>query len=194
MRCLNQLLQLTLLFLVVGLWSRLDGQVPGTHQGFWLGAGLGYGSWDRTCDGCGALPREGSLSGYLNLGGSLSPRFRLGLEASLWAKTIGPFDDLSGQASLAAYFHPWKRPGFFVKAGGGISYFRASGPPGVEHAVGPGLLAGLGYEIRVAGKLALVPAATFLWGALGKNTREGVTVNTGVTQNLVQITLGLQWH
>ena len=53
------------------------------RQGFWFSGGLGYGSLG--CDNCGS--REGGVSGGLSLGGTITPRFLLGVGTSGWTKS-----------------------------------------------------------------------------------------------------------
>src|SRR5947207_5505311 len=53
------------------------------RQGFWFSGGLGYGSLG--CDNCGS--REGGISGGLSLGGTITPRFLIGVGTSGWTKT-----------------------------------------------------------------------------------------------------------
>src|SRR3954464_3289475 len=69
----------TLLMLKAGLGSAQE------RHGFWFNGGLGYGSLG--CDNCGS--REGGLSGGLSLGGTLSPKWLLGVGTSGWYKDEG---------------------------------------------------------------------------------------------------------
>src|SRR3990170_2157258 len=59
----------------------LAAQHAQTRDGFWFGAGLGYGSLG--CDGCGG-DRTGGSSGYLKLGGTGSQHLLLGVETTGW--------------------------------------------------------------------------------------------------------------
>jgi len=66
------------------------------RDGFWFSGGLGYGSLG--CDNCGGS-REGGISGGLSLGGTITPRFLLGVGTEGWAKsqqgstlTVGTLD------------------------------------------------------------------------------------------------------
>ena len=43
------------------------------RAGFWGGFGMGWGSMGVGCGGCGGAERLGSYSGYLKLGGTLTP-------------------------------------------------------------------------------------------------------------------------
>ena len=54
------------------------------RDGFWISGGLGYGSLG--CDNCGGS-REGGVSGDMSLGGTISPRWLLGVGSAAWTKT-----------------------------------------------------------------------------------------------------------
>ena len=60
-----------------------------TRQGFWVGGGMGYGSLGLSCEGCGDIDREGGLSGYAKLGGTLRQNILLGVEMNGWTKSEG---------------------------------------------------------------------------------------------------------
>jgi len=73
------------------------------RQGFWFSGGLGYGSLG--CDNCGS--REGGVSGGLSLGGTITPRFLLGVGTSGWTKseqgatlTVGETPDFLAQGGI----------------------------------------------------------------------------------------------
>src|SRR2546426_8008613 len=70
---------------VVGLLAALccaaaaaRAQYPQRRDGFWIGFGLGYGSANITCDGCGSGPRTDGITGFLKLGGAPSRNVLLG--------------------------------------------------------------------------------------------------------------------
>src|SRR5215510_8344338 len=62
---------------------------PQERRGFWIGFGGGYGSASASadCDECGGDDREGSFTGFLKLGGTLSPNVLLGVESNAWVKS-----------------------------------------------------------------------------------------------------------
>ena len=59
---------------------------PQTRKGFWLSFGLGYGSARVECDHCVAGGREGSVAGWLRLGGTIGHKLLLGWEVNGWLK------------------------------------------------------------------------------------------------------------
>src|SRR3989454_10168355 len=56
---------------------------PQLRHGFWFSGGLGYGSLG--CQDCSG--RTGSVSGNIALGGTLSPKFLLGVSTNGWTKS-----------------------------------------------------------------------------------------------------------
>src|SRR5438309_2312482 len=74
---LSRRLSMTTLARVLGLLAVLTtsasvarAQYPQRREGFWIGFGLGYGSANVTCDGCGSGPRTGGVTAFVKLGGT----------------------------------------------------------------------------------------------------------------------------
>jgi hypothetical protein len=173
------------LVVVVGLVSAgsLVAQTP-TRQGFWLGAGLGYGSLGVGCYGCDGLGREGALSGYLKLGGTVNPSLRLGVESNGWVKSEGGVTLTSGLGAGTVTVYPAPANGFFVKGGAGVSYAKLdAGSFGSASETGWGGIAGLGYDIPMGRTLYLTPVANWVYGHF----------SDWHTTNL-QLALGVTWH
>src|SRR5690242_1811191 len=60
-------------------------QHPQHREGFWIGFGFGYGSANGTCTGCSSAS-EGGVTGFLKLGGTLSPNVLLGGAVNAFSK------------------------------------------------------------------------------------------------------------
>lgn len=153
---------------------------PQTREGFWIGFGLGYGSLGFECTGCGN-EREGALSGYLKMGGTLSPKLLLGGETNGWSKDIGGSMVTAANASVVLYFYPSPTGGFFLRGGLGWATLDVEG---LGSETGPGGVFGIGYDVRVSPKMSLTPVLNFAGGTLANDFK----------QNVVQIALGLTWH
>ena len=145
-----------------------------TRQGFWIGGGLGYGSLG--CNGCNRL---GGVSGYLKLGGTLRQNILLGVETNGWTKSDLGQTLTMGNMSGAAYWYPMPANGLFIKGGLGYSIL----DDGFNNESGFGLLAGLGYDVRVGRNLSITPVANWFRGSF-----------TGASANVVQIGLGVTSH
>src|SRR5256714_11112618 len=78
-------------------------QHPQTRKGFWVGFGLGYGSYGISCSGCSALGRESSFTGELKLGGTVSPHLLLGAQSIAWTKSEGGATITARDLQFAGY-------------------------------------------------------------------------------------------
>ena len=150
--------------LAPGAWAApatTPGGGPQAREGFWIGFGLGYGSADRSCDRAACQQdRVGSITGFLKLGGTLNPRVLAGVEGNVWSKKEEGVSNLLGNLTATATFYPFVSSGFFVKGGVGLSYASRETRTGTRlnqpvdakikfSSVGAGVLAGLGYDLRV---------------------------------------------
>ncbi len=168
--------------LLLGSAGAAQAQDAQVRQGFWIGGGMGYGSMGLSCDGCLEFEREGGFSGYLKLGGTLRPNVLLGVETNGWTKSEGGATVSMGNLSGAAYWYPAPASGFFVKGGLGYSVLDADGIVESRES-GFGLLAGLGYDVRVGRNLSLTPVANWFRGGFD-----------GGSTNVLQFGLGLTAH
>src|SRR5437762_13844835 len=129
MRAIAQVLAMAC-FLALGA-GRAWAQHPQTREGFWIGFGFGYGSLGFSCDGCSGT--EGAPSGYLKLGGTLSPNLLIGGETDGWTMRISGATLAAGSAALALYCSPQVPGGPFLRgvvgavvlSGGAISAGRS---------------------------------------------------------------------
>jgi hypothetical protein len=153
---------------------------PHTREGFWIGLGLGAGSLG--CEDCD--DRETSWSGNFKLGGTINPRFLLGVETNGWYKSETGVTLTYGNLSAVGYFYPSELSGFYFKAGAGFANLRVEVDDfGNDSESGPGGVAGLGYDVRVGNNFSLTPYLNFMMGSFN-----------GSTANVVQAGLGLTWH
>jgi hypothetical protein len=160
------------------------------HEGFWIGFGLGGGV--NTADNVDEGERGGGAV-YLRLGGTLSQKWLLGGEISVWGRqedTVLGDNTVSltrSNATLTAMFFPSSNGGFFLKGGlGGANVeFQAGGLKISEQGVGTTL--GLGYDIRLGRNLYLTPNFDLM-------IQTFETGNENTTNTLVLLTIGLTWH
>ena len=150
---------------------------PQTRKGFWIGFGLGYGSLGLE----GASEREGAISGYLKMGGTVGPKLLLGGESNGWVK-----DDLFGNAltvgnaSFTAYYYPNPESGLLLRGGIGFATYQVEG---FDAETGVGLVFGIGYDARVGANTSITPVLNFNWGDVG-----------AITQSVVQLAVGVTFH
>jgi hypothetical protein len=123
------------------------------RQGFWFSGGLGMGSLGSD----GNSSRETGMSGDVSLGGTLSPRWLLGVGSSAWTKSEQGARLTVGTLDARVRFYPSATGGFFLTGGIGGASIRVSagGLTGTENGVGA--IFGLGYDYRVAQNASITP-------------------------------------
>ena len=125
-----------------------------TRAGFWFSGGLGVGSLG--CDAC--TSRANGLSADFSLGGTITPRFLLGVGTSGWTKTEQTTTLTVATLDARVRFSPSTNGGFFLTGGVGVADATANvGAFNGGSEVGLGLLLGLGYDIRIARNTSITP-------------------------------------
>jgi len=144
-----------LLCCAVPLTSRAaHAQRAQTRAGFWFNGGLGYGSLG--CDGCDG--REGGLSGGISLGGTISPKFLIGVGTTGWYKSESGVTLTVGTLDARVRFYPSATTGFFLTGGAGLGTISANvSGIGSDSETGFGLVLGLGYDFRIGANVSLTP-------------------------------------
>jgi hypothetical protein len=169
-------------------------QRPQTRRGFWIAFGFGYGSADITCDACPETDREGSATGHLRLGGTLSPKLLLGGDVTGWAKEENGATLGLGTVSFIAQYYPKEQGGLFLKGGAGFSSATIEVAGEQAGASSWGLSAGVGYDIRVGRNISLTPIADFLIAGKGDLQVNGQTALEGLGWNVFTLGLGVTFH
>jgi hypothetical protein len=170
--------------------ASVEAQSRHRHEGFWVGFGLGGGvnTADNVAEG-----KRGGAAAYVRLGGTLSQKWLLGGELSIWGRQDDTFlgdNTISltrSNATLTAMFFPSDKGGLFLKGGlGGANVeYEAGGVKVSEQGVGTTL--GFGYDVRLGRNLYLTPNFDLLI-----QTFERASETT--TNTLVLLTIGLTWH
>ena len=127
------------------------------RDGFWISGGLGYGSLG--CDLCGSQ-RESGISGDLSLGGTISPRFLLGVGSAGWTKSDQGATLTVGTLDARVRFYPSTTGGFSSPAASG------SAPFGVT-------LAADSVPLRQESERFSGLAGTFAWQRIRASRRTG---------------------
>jgi hypothetical protein len=187
MRAVRRGMRLAILALLIGGIHAASAQRPQNRKGFWFGFGAGYGSLG--CDDCDG--REGSGTGYLKLGGTVSPKVLIGFEANSWVKKEDDVTLSISNGSAVVYFYPSAAGGFHLKGGLGLAVARVDidvgGGTFTVDDTGVGGLLGLGYDARIGRNVSLVPFANFLGATFSESGEKS-------TFNYFQLGLGLTIH
>ena len=185
--------------LLAALTIRAAAQEP-HRSGFWLETGSGPGAVRIACSGCPDVTTAGGSSGYLRLGGVLSPKVLLGVETfgftnQHFAFAGQPGSVIAEDASLGAVvlWYPW-RGGVFLKGGLGLArgtftVAPDSGPVLHTTGTGVGLTLGLGFDLRLSRRFALTLNSADCITAIGDVVLPGTRVDD-VIATMYQLTLG----
>lgn len=193
--CWGLLAALTLAALDPGPAHAQGNQV---RDGFWLMAGVAAASNRTDCTNC---PQEVRVSGggfVVRAGGKASRYVMLGGEIYGFKESeSGDVKTEVGGVLFIAQWYPWTKLGFWVRAGGGMSYAdvrinTASSPEQVTKA-GMALSLGLGWDLRVARKVSITPFAATYWNGLGAFDYSGGTLDNVLT-TLWQAGVGVTFH
>jgi hypothetical protein len=161
----------------------------------WLGADVGPG-WARVqCDICRA-DRGSALTGVLRLGGRLKRGVLVGAEATLWAggASGGVHQSMWG-LDIAGYFYPRPRGTFYWKAGLGLLSWRSNDGQDALSASALGVVAGTGWEIRIARTVTVAPYASVFTAPVGGDIKlNGSTIQRGASLLLAQVGVSLTKH
>jgi hypothetical protein len=184
MRSLSRSLAIVSALLVVGA-SAASAQHPQTRKGFWIGFGLGWGSYgiggDSVPSGTG---REGSYTGFLKLGGTINPHLLIGAESVIWSKSDQGLTLTSGNVTASAFYYPKPAGGFFLNGGVGFSRAEVSGGGASAGNTGPGFTLGTGYDLRVGTNVSITPVADYIWGR----------PQSGFNHNFFNFAVGVTFH
>jgi len=177
--------------------TAIQAQEPSSRLGFYASLGPSYGWASISCDQCASSPSRNGWGGFLKLGWTLSPNWQAGVEGNLWTKSEGGVRTRLEQFSAAAYFYPAAGSGFFVKGGAGLSgqEYHPSGSTVDYTGWSIGLLAGTGYDVRIAGDAYLTPLVNFYYGApRSVESGNAGTVFTRSSFTVLEIGVGITWH
>ena len=165
------------------------------HSGVWAGLGMGWGSALPSCPIC-ARDRSGGMSGYLNVGTSVTERILIGVEGNGWYKGTEDLDQIVAGVSVVTLLYPNADAGLFLKAGLGLTRFEArpAGDETMATANTFGVNVGVGYELRAVGALSVVPYMNILTGSFGTLKEDGDALTGGMNLSLVQFGLGVSLH
>src|SRR5947207_14584012 len=86
--------------------SAARAQYPQRREGFWIGCGLGYGSANVTCDGCGSGSRTEGVTAFLQLGGTPSGNLLIGGAINGWSHPSGGATETVGNVTGARWSYP----------------------------------------------------------------------------------------
>jgi hypothetical protein len=189
---MNSTTRVVLLTLVSSLCAAPVVAQTSARSGFGLSLGLGRGSTGITCEDCGVEieDRLNGISGYLRVGGYVSPQFFLGVEGTGWIRNSDDLERRIAAASVVFLAYPSRSAGLFLRAGAGA--IRAVIEDADFSLVGEGLAwsVGLGFDIGL-GAAALTPFVTYLGSREVAADLNGVSLGVDLNPDILQFGLAL---
>lgn len=175
--------------LLVTASSALPLQAQGSahRQGFFIGFGFGGGGGEIS----GNADVNGG-SGWVTLGGTLSPHVRLAADIQAFSPhNYSRFD--VGTTTVAVLVYPSARGNFFLKGGVGAAEASTSAPDG--SGIGFGSVMGVGYDIMVGKKVSITPQFTIFGGQTGDiEDSAGNTIANDVHFGVATFSVGVVFH
>ena len=164
-----------------------------TRDGFFVGAGAGWGSAKVDSDDSDGGSREGSFTANIRVGTAIGDRTLAGVELNGWFDSENDVSVSLFNTTVALYYYPADN-GLFVKGGVGLS--RADFDVGNETAsgIGWGVMAGVGYDVQIGDSTAVTPMATFWYGKPGDLKIEGIEVIRGFKHNVFEAGVAISFY
>jgi hypothetical protein len=170
---------------------------PALRQGFTIGFGVGAGSAAFSYEGT-TGERAAGPSGYLRIGGALTPTLVLAGETHGWTRTAGTLTSQVGYLMAVAQWYPQATGGFHLLGGLGLGMLlETEEDPTLEYELesfGGALQLGLGYDVRMTRNFSLTPYVNVLGMAGGESKFNGAALGSSYRVNVVQLGLGFTWH
>jgi opacity protein-like surface antigen len=121
----------------------------------------------------------------------------LGVEGNAWIKEEDGTTLTLGSFTGTVTFYPQASSGFFLKGGVGLSYvdteIREGSLSVSVSKTGWGVLAGIGYDLRVGRNISITPSVNYYYGQPGDLSIEGETLG-GWKQNVIDVGIGIIFH
>lgn len=167
------------------------------RQGFTISFGLGAGSAAASYEG-NTSDRISGPSGYLRIGGAVSPRLVIAGETQGLTHKEGSLTSHFGSLMAVAQWYPQAAGGFYLSGGLGLGLISENdSDPLFDYelvSVGAAAQVGLGYDVRMTRNFSLTPYVNFLGIGGGKPRFNGVSQSGTLSANSVQFGLGFSWH
>ena len=205
----RQMKRLVLLLLVLAAPLAAQDSTATKHvrEGFWFRFGVGYGFVDGSVRGdiSEDLEASSSPSGFIALGGQITPDIGIGATVNAYYEAYQESKDTYLTAGIVAPTLFWhtKNSGFYGQLAVGIAIHQQQADSALGRGVGShqfegtgiGVLLGAGIDIRVARILSISPYVNLRYSRIGSIRFEGSTL-PGVHMNttLLQVGASLTVH
>ena len=162
---------------------------PNRRSGPWAALGFGGGAESfNSYNGFGWSNSQWGGLAYLKAGLALGQNLSVGAEGTIWFTEYADQRRAIGSIMIIGQLYPVARGGFFLKGGGGWTrdetrqYF-PSNPSQKFARDGWGVVAGLGYDVRIAPNVSITPGVDLV----GQRYQ-------AADERLVNLSLGFTFH
>src|SRR5918992_3836616 len=167
------------------------------REGFTISFGLGAGSAAASYEG-NTTDRISGPSGYLRVGGAVSPTLVIAGETHGLTRKDGTLTSHFGYLMAVAQWYPQASGGFHLLGGLGLGVIsEEDSDPLFDYelvSIGGAAQVGLGYDVRMTRNFSLTPYVNFLGMGGGKPSLNGQGQSGTMSSNAVQFGLGFTWH
>jgi hypothetical protein len=171
---------------------------PSPRQGFTVSFGLGAGSAGFSYEGSSSEERLTGPSGYLRIGGAVTPNLVIAGETHGWTYSKEGVTSRVGYLTAVAQWYPQTSGGFHLLGGLGMGMIdEEDSDPTLGYAlesVGVAAQFGLGYDVRISRGFSLTPYLNLLAMGGGEPKLNGSGLGGSLSANVIQFGLGFSWH
>ena len=176
-----------------GALSAQDAE-PGTQrEGFWWGVGAGYAVSRVGCEICSG-DATGGVTASAKAGLTISPSVLLGVETNGWLHTDDVGDRFQTSVNALAYWYPSLASGLNVKAGIGMTWYRASDSENALTTTSISPQIGFAYDLPVGRAMSVTPFLNLIAAPYGDLQFNGELVTPSANFTLLQLGIGVTWH
>ncbi len=165
----------------------------GERRGLWFGLGVAPASVHAKCVRC-SDDRKLGYAGYIQIGGSISRRLKVGVEATGWRQSDPDSTREFGAVTLVALLHPVPTGPVYLKVGIGAGRYAQRGGPNLLSANGFATLLGAGADFRIRQRITIGPYVHYLFSNDQDQIVNRLLQFTTLDLNMVQFGVGGRWH
>jgi hypothetical protein len=179
------------------LAAPLVGQARLEYDGLWLGAGAAPGSGKCTLEFRCSRSRSIGVSAWIAAGGTMSETLLIGMEGIGWAHTEPDTARQFGALLITLYFYATPNSPLHVKAGLGASRYAEAaideqGVRKVLTANGLTFLFGIGADLLLGGRVAIVPFLQYVYSDRQSAKRDRLPISDPLKYDLLQLGIGVR--
>lgn len=158
--------------------------------------GVSVGTLHQNCTNCtsGGLSPFGRLALEGQIGVQVSGKARLGLEGAWWQGEYLGLKRRFLMLSVAGQWSPSRQTPLYFDGAVGYAMFRDQAGGSTLEASGVAFQAGVGFPIRMAGEVSLVPFVRYLRTTTMGTEVDGNVASARIQPHMIRLGLAIQWR